>query len=180
MKIMEGLSRPSELRRAIPGITIKVLNERLRKLERKGVIKRKLFPGYPLHVEYLLDSGGRKLKPVVERLKRIEIPVCFIAEVISCKWMLRILDVLNQNPMRTNQIKKKIAGISNKVLAERLRKLEQMGFIQRDIITIPLGVKYSLTKQGEEFVSFIETIEPSIIHPRNTREASKGKAIKDF
>ena len=34
-KIMEGLTRPSEVKRAIPGLTTKVLNERIKKLEQK-------------------------------------------------------------------------------------------------------------------------------------------------
>lgn len=57
--IIEGLSRPSQLKRAIPGITAKVLSERLKRLERSGIVKRKSFSGYPLHVEYLLDLRGK-------------------------------------------------------------------------------------------------------------------------
>ncbi len=160
-KIIDGLSRPSEIKRAIPGITTKVLNERLQKLEMKGVIKRRSFSGYPLHVEYFLDVKGKKLKPLIEKIKETNISIESVAEVIKCKWMFGILSILNQASMRTSQIKRCISGISNKVLAERLRKLEQLGFIHRDVImdTMPLGVRYSLTERGKRLVSFIENVE---------------------
>ena len=157
-KVTDGLSRPSQLRKAIPGITTKVLNERLKKLEKYGVLQKKSFSGYPLHVEYLLDHKGKELRPIINEIKRTGIPIDFITEVISYKWMFEILKVLVKGSMRTNQLKKHINGISNKVLSERLRKLEQMRLIYRDIIdTAPPGVVYSLTKQGEKFTVFIKT-----------------------
>ncbi|HEX3033658.1 MAG TPA: helix-turn-helix domain-containing protein [Thermodesulfobacteriota bacterium] len=157
-KITEGLSRPSQLKKAIPGITTKVLNDRLKRLEREGVLQRKSFSGYPLRVEYLLDLRGRELKPIINEIKSADIPVDFITEVISCKWMFEILSILRKSSMRTNQLKKHIIGISNKILSERLRKLEQMGFIYRDVIdAVPPGVIYSLTNRGEEFIRFMET-----------------------
>ncbi|HXG30491.1 MAG TPA: winged helix-turn-helix transcriptional regulator [Thermodesulfobacteriota bacterium] len=158
MKMAEGLSRPSEIRKAIPGISIKVLNERLRRLEREGVIKRRAFSGYPLRVEYHLSVAGRRLKPIVRELGEMGIPVAEVAEVIDCKWMIRILSVLKGAPKRTNQIKRSVIGISNKVLSERLRKLENMGFIRREIIdATPPGVSYSLTEWGDRLIGFIET-----------------------
>ncbi|GEM_PF-467707 len=170
-RIIDGLSRPSEIKRATSGITTKILNERLKRLEARGVIKRKSFSGYPLHVEYLLDVKGERLKPVIEWMKETGIPIKSIAEVIDCKWMFGILSVLNQAPMRTNQIKKYLRGISNKVLAERLRKLEQMGFIHRDVIdTMPLGVRYSLTEWGKRFASFIETVGGPIMDSTKSEE----------
>ncbi|MBI2485782.1 MAG: winged helix-turn-helix transcriptional regulator [Deltaproteobacteria bacterium] len=157
-KVIEGLSRPSEIKRAIDGITTKMLNERLRKLEGRGVIKRRSFPGYPLHVEYMMDLEGKRLKPIIEALMRIDISLEEITEVISCKWMIRILSVLRQNPLRTNQIKRNIVSISNKILSERLRKLEQMAFIHRNIIdSTPPGVSYTLTDRGKEFMNFMKT-----------------------
>jgi len=155
-KIVEGLSRPSEIKRAIPGINTKVLNERLKKLERKGVIKRKAFAGYPLHVEYILDVAGKRLKPIIQELNRIEIPIAEVAQVVDCKWMLLTLSVLKEAPKRTNQIKRSLVGISNKILSERLRKLEKMGFIRRNIInSTPPGVVYSLTERGGRLINFI-------------------------
>lgn len=157
-KIAGGLSRPSEIKRAIPKITVKVLNERLRKLEGKGVIKRRSFGGYPLHVEYTLDANGMRLKPIVEEMAESGISADFMAEVISCKWMVGIVRALRRSPMRTNEIKRLIAGISGKVLSERLRKLEEMGFVRREVMTAPLGVRYSFLEMGDRAAAIIEAM----------------------
>lgn len=67
--VAEGVKRPGELERYIPGISTKVLNERLRKLLAFGVIRRTEFPGLPTHVEYDLTRDGHKLAGILVQLK---------------------------------------------------------------------------------------------------------------
>lgn len=55
-----------------PGISTKVLNERLRKLLDYGVVKRTKFPGKVLRVEYQLSATGRKLEGIIEQLRDLE------------------------------------------------------------------------------------------------------------
>ncbi|RMG45781.1 MAG: transcriptional regulator, partial [Acidobacteria bacterium] len=43
-----------------------------------------------------------------------------LADVLGCKWMIQILQQLEGGPMRPSQIRRAVAGISEKVLAERL------------------------------------------------------------
>ncbi|HWP92738.1 MAG TPA: helix-turn-helix domain-containing protein [Thermodesulfobacteriota bacterium] len=156
-KIIEGVTRPSEVKRAIPGLSTKVLNERIKKLELKGIIRRKSFTGYPLHVEYVLSVQGKRLRPLIGELKRMGLPLDDVSEVINCKWMVSILSLLSKGEARTNRIKRSLAGISNKVLSDRLRKLEKMGFISRMVIdSNPPGVFYSLTKRGNGFINFLK------------------------
>lgn len=64
-----GVRRPGELERYIPGISTKVLNERLRKLLAFGLITRQEFPGLPAHVEYNLTLAGRKLAKILAQLR---------------------------------------------------------------------------------------------------------------
>jgi len=64
-----GVRRPGELERYIPGISTKVLNERLRKLLAFGLITRKEFPGLPAHVEYNLTPAGKKLAKILAQLR---------------------------------------------------------------------------------------------------------------
>ena len=66
--IGEGVRRPGELERHIPGISTKVLNERLRKLLAFGVITRKEFSGLPARVEYHLTPTGKKLAKILAQL----------------------------------------------------------------------------------------------------------------
>src|SRR5438105_3198797 len=63
--LKEGAKRFSELRRAIPAATQKMLTQRLRELEGDGIIDRKVFPVIPPHVEYSLSAHGRTLKVVL-------------------------------------------------------------------------------------------------------------------
>lgn len=66
--LARGHRRPGRLRRAVPGISVKVLNERLAKLVRFGVVERRAFPGRRLHVEYHLTPKGRELCRLVARI----------------------------------------------------------------------------------------------------------------
>jgi DNA-binding HxlR family transcriptional regulator len=60
--------RFSELERAIPGITQKMLIQQLRDLERHGVVRRIVYPVVPPKVEYTLTPGGEELCPALDEL----------------------------------------------------------------------------------------------------------------
>ena len=66
--IASGVRRPGELERHIPGISTKVLNERLRKLLTFGLITRKEFSGLPARVDYHLTPTGKKLAKILTQL----------------------------------------------------------------------------------------------------------------
>ena len=67
--VAQGVKRPGELERFIPGISTKVLNERLRKLINFGVLKRTAFEGLPARVDYDLTSTGHKLAGILAQLR---------------------------------------------------------------------------------------------------------------
>jgi DNA-binding HxlR family transcriptional regulator len=60
-KLLGGRARFSELERAIPGISQRMLTLTLRNLERDGLVTRKVFPEVPPRVEYEITSLGRSL-----------------------------------------------------------------------------------------------------------------------
>src|ERR1700677_5213721 len=60
-KLLGGRARFSELERAIPGISQRMLTLTLRNLERDGLLRRELFPEVPLRVEYELTDLGHSL-----------------------------------------------------------------------------------------------------------------------
>ena len=64
----ERTRRFSELERAIPGITQKMLIQQLRDLERDGVVQRIVHPVVPPKVEYRLTPGGEELCPALDEL----------------------------------------------------------------------------------------------------------------
>jgi DNA-binding HxlR family transcriptional regulator len=66
--LFSGTLRFSELRRALPDITQKMLTQQLRELEHDGVVARKVYAEVPPKVEYSLTPRGLSLRPVVEAM----------------------------------------------------------------------------------------------------------------
>ena len=60
--------RFSELQRAIPGISEKMLIQQLRDLERDGIVARTVYPQVPPKVEYRLTSWGQAMCPALDAL----------------------------------------------------------------------------------------------------------------
>jgi DNA-binding HxlR family transcriptional regulator len=67
--LSEGTKRFGELGRAVPGISEKVLTQNLRRLERDGVIRRKVYPVVPPQVEYSLTPIGNSLVKLLSNLR---------------------------------------------------------------------------------------------------------------
>ena len=63
-----GARRFSELERAIPGVSQKMLIQQLRQLELDGVVTRIVYPQVPPKVEYRLTEWGQSLCPVLDKL----------------------------------------------------------------------------------------------------------------
>jgi DNA-binding HxlR family transcriptional regulator len=61
--------RFSELRRAIIGVSQKMLIQQLRELEKDGIVERKVYPEVPPRVEYRLTKVGTALRPALKALK---------------------------------------------------------------------------------------------------------------
>ncbi|HEX5218781.1 MAG TPA: helix-turn-helix domain-containing protein [Verrucomicrobiae bacterium] len=70
--IGRGVTRPGQLERFVPGISTKVLNERLRKLLDYSLITRTEHPGRILRVEYSLTRTGRKLAALIEQIRDLD------------------------------------------------------------------------------------------------------------
>ncbi|SDU29060.1 transcriptional regulator, HxlR family [Verrucomicrobium sp. GAS474] len=60
-RLIDGCKRFTELRRAMPGVTQKMLTQQLRQLEEDGLVTRKIYPQVPPKVEYRLTKTGEEL-----------------------------------------------------------------------------------------------------------------------
>ncbi|WP_059105602.1 winged helix-turn-helix transcriptional regulator [Shouchella shacheensis] len=60
--------RFNELKRAIPGITQKMLTSQLRELEQNDIIERNVYPQIPPKVEYSMTEYGQSLRPILEAM----------------------------------------------------------------------------------------------------------------
>ena len=66
--LLSGPRRFSELVSSVPGLSERLLSDRLRELQLRGLLVRRVLGGPPLGVEYELTAAGRDLAPVVETI----------------------------------------------------------------------------------------------------------------
>ena len=67
--LQDGPQRFMELRRQIPAVSPKVLTQKLRELERDGLVRREHHPEIPPRVEYSMTPLGRSVLPVLETIE---------------------------------------------------------------------------------------------------------------
>jgi DNA-binding HxlR family transcriptional regulator len=68
--LMDGPLRFSEVCQAIPELSDRLLSERMKELEGRGIVKRTVIPGPPLRVQYELSPMGRDLEPALTEIQR--------------------------------------------------------------------------------------------------------------
>ena len=64
-----GAMRFSEIAQAIPQLSDRLLSERMKELEARGIVERRVHPDAPVKVEYELTDMGRELAPALQQLK---------------------------------------------------------------------------------------------------------------
>ena len=96
-------------------------------------------------------------------LAKEELPDCPVAttvQLIGSKWKLLILRNLLARPWRFNELKKSLEGISQKVLTDSLRALEEDGIVIRTAYPeVPPRVEYSLSELGESMRPILNAME---------------------
>ena len=79
-------------------------------------------------------------------------PLARATEVVGNRWSLLVLRELTVGPQRFGELKRRLAGVSTSVLAERLAALEAYGVIAQAELPPPASVRvYQLTEHGEAF-----------------------------
>ncbi len=89
-----------------------------------------------------------------------ECPVATTVQLIGSKWKLLILRNLLVRPWRFNELRKGLEGISQKVLTDSLRSMEEDGIITRTVYPeVPPRVEYALSELGESMRPIIKAME---------------------
>lgn len=94
--------------------------------------------------------------PLTEQIRRGEVldPNCPSREIlrhITSRWGLLILLALSDQTLRFSELRRKVGGVSEKMLAQTLQSLEEDGFVdRRSFPVVPPHVEYSLTPLGIE------------------------------
>ena len=91
-----------------------------------------------------------------------ELPDCPIAttvQLLGSKWKLLILRNLLARPWRFNELRRDLEGISQKVLTDSLRSLEEDGIITRSVYPeVPPRVEYAMSELGESMRPIIDAM----------------------
>ncbi|MGN6169655.1 MAG: winged helix-turn-helix transcriptional regulator [Solirubrobacteraceae bacterium] len=67
--LMDGPLRFSQIAQAVPELSDRLLSERMKELEARGIVDRTVIPGPPLRVEYSLSQMGAELEPALVELQ---------------------------------------------------------------------------------------------------------------
>lgn len=90
---------------------------------------------------------------LVKKEFSVDCPCRVLFAEITCKWSMMILTVLEDEPQRFNQIKRRLEGVSQKSLTQTLRRLERNGLLTRHVVTTsPVAVEYTLTALGHSLL----------------------------
>ncbi|MCR8843059.1 helix-turn-helix transcriptional regulator [Paenibacillus sp. SC116] len=82
-----------------------------------------------------------------------------VLDLISGKWKAHILYHLIRGPLRTSELKRLVTGISQKMLTEQLKELEQDGLVARKVYNeVPPRVEYSLAEHGESLKDMLKAV----------------------
>lgn len=86
---------------------------------------------------------------MTKRAQNADCPMSMLMRLLSGPWTIYILWILGEHgPQRFGSLKRQIAGVSSKVLTERLRMLEEAGLVYREYEpTIPPQVTYGITER---------------------------------
>lgn len=86
-------------------------------------------------------------------------PMITVHKLISGKWKILILWYLSHQTLRFSDLKKKLPEITQKMLTNQLRSLEEDGLISRTVYpVVPPKVEYALTPIGLEMLPLLENM----------------------
>jgi DNA-binding HxlR family transcriptional regulator len=87
-------------------------------------------------------------------------PARAILASVANKWTVLVLSVLTEDTARFNELRRRVQGVTQKVLTQTLRDLERLGLVSRRIYAeVPPRVEYSLTPLGHSLCKVIDNIK---------------------
>ncbi|NNC16658.1 helix-turn-helix transcriptional regulator [Corallococcus exiguus] len=86
-------------------------------------------------------------------------PTRELLDQLADKWSVLLLLALSDGPVRFNALKRKVEGITQKMLGQTLRRLERNGLVERRVFaTVPVTVEYEVTPLGRSLYGIVDAI----------------------
>lgn len=116
-------------------------------------------------------------------LMAADCPSRIVLSHVCSRWGVLVLVVLREGMHRFSEIRRKIGGVSEKMLSQTLQNLEQDGFVDRKSLpVVPPHVEYRLTPMGEDVALQVETlacwIETNMPRIMQAREAAAERQLE--
>lgn len=70
--VRDGVRRPGATRKAVTGLSTKVLNERLRKLQNFGILEKAVYAEVPPRVEYRMTGFGEHFSTILDDIEKLQ------------------------------------------------------------------------------------------------------------
>ncbi len=105
-----------------------------------------------------------------------------VLDLIGSKWSVLVIGRLEERPYRFGELRRAVPGITQKMLTQTLRRLEEDGLVRREVLSHmrPPRVEYSLTDLGQTLTDPLEAIrdwtEQHLPDVRRAREQFDGRA----
>jgi DNA-binding HxlR family transcriptional regulator len=82
-----------------------------------------------------------------------------ILDRVADRWTALVLLALSDGTMRFSELRRRIEGVSQKMLTQTLRALERDGLVTREVFpTVPVTVEYTLTPLGASLLNAVQAI----------------------
>ncbi|MEU7530635.1 helix-turn-helix domain-containing protein [Saccharothrix sp. NPDC042600] len=108
-----------------------------------------------------------------------------VLDLLTNKWVCLVIGALRPGTMRFGELRRRLDGITQKMLTQTLRDLERAGLVNRDLYpSVPPKVEYSLTPLGENVGALMDAIrvwaEDHIEDIRTAQIAYDAKASEEL
>jgi len=115
------------------------------------------------HIYYNLSITSHFELLEVFMITKQEMPACPVAAtvaLIGSKWKILIMRNLLVRPWRFNELRRDLEGVSQKVLTDSLRSMEEDGIVVRTVYPeVPPRVEYSLSELGQSMRPIMDAME---------------------
>jgi DNA-binding HxlR family transcriptional regulator len=87
-------------------------------------------------------------------------PTRQLLDELSDKWVCLVLVALGPGPLRHGELRRRILGVSQKMLTQTLRNLERDGIVERTVTaSVPVRVDYELTVLGRSLMPVVDAVK---------------------
>jgi DNA-binding HxlR family transcriptional regulator len=106
-----------------------------------------------------------------------------VLDHVTSRWGVLVLVALQEGTLRFSELKRRVAGVSEKMLSQTLQALEDDGFVLREVYAVvPPRVDYTLTSMGSDVAAHVEAltdwIEENIGRIEQARRARPARVTR--